>query len=317
MPSPDVLAKQVSGNRRRNGTMTRSRIFAKLTLFDVVIHLVVLALALIILYPLWFVIMASLSNPTQYRENPFLLLPRGFNVLSYQRVFENADIWMSYWNTIKYTVTGVCINITMTLLGGYSLSRKDFVGRNVFTFIIVFTMFFSGGLIPTYLVVRDLKMLNTFWAMVIPNAVATYYIILARTFFQTRVPVELQESAKLDGCTNFQLFIKVVLPLALPFVSVITLFYSMGHWNSYFQALIYITNRKMWPLQMILREILVQVQMDSMMQIAMDEGYADRMIIREGLKYSTVVVASLPLLLVYPFLQRFFKEGILVGALKG
>jgi putative aldouronate transport system permease protein len=178
-------------------------------------------------------------------------------------------------------------------------------------------MFFSGGLIPTYLLVRNLKMLNTFWAMVIPNAVATYYIILARTFFQTRVPVELQESARIDGCSNFQLFLKIVLPLAVPFISVITLFYSMGHWNSYFQALIYLTNRKMWPLQMILREILVQVQMDSMMQIAMDEGFADRIIIREGLKYSTIVVASLPLLLVYPFLQRFFKEGILVGALKG
>jgi putative aldouronate transport system permease protein len=230
---------------------------------------------------------------------------------------ENVEIWSSYLNTIKYTVVGVIINVGMTIFGGYPLSRKDFVGRNVFTVLIVFTMFFSGGLIPTYLLVRNLKMVNTLWAMVIPNAVATYYIILARTFFQTRVPFELQESAKIDGCGNFELFLKIVLPLSLPFISVITLFYSMGHWNSYFQAMIYLTNRKLWPLQMILREILVQVNMDSMMQPIVDEGFAERVIIREGLKYSTVVVASLPLLLVYPFLQRFFKEGILVGALKG
>jgi putative aldouronate transport system permease protein len=286
-------------------------------LFDVIVFVVVVLFLLIIVYPLWFVIIASISNPVLYRDNPFLIIPRGFNLISYERVFENADIWMSYLNTVRYTVAGVAINVIMTVLGGYPLSRKDFVGRNVFTFIIVFTMFFSGGLIPTYLLVRNLKMLNTFWAMVIPNAVATYYIILARTFFQTRVPLELQESAKIDGCSNFQVFLKVVLPLAVPFISVITLFYSMGHWNSYFQALIYLTNRKLWPLQMVLREILVQGQMDSMMQVAVDEGYAERMIIREGLKYSTVVVASLPLLLVYPFLQRFFKEGILVGALKG
>jgi putative aldouronate transport system permease protein len=309
-------ARQVFGEKEF-GMKAQKRLFAKLELFDVVVFGIVLALLCIIVYPLWFVIMASVSNPVLYRDNPFLIVPRGFNLLSYERVFQNADIWMSYLNTIKYTIAGVAVNVIMTVLGGYPLSRKDFVGRNVFTFIIVFTMFFSGGLIPTYLLVRNLKMLNTFWAMVIPNAVATYYIILARTFFQTRVPMELQESARIDGCSNFQLFLKVVLPLAVPFISVITLFYSMGHWNSYFQALIYLTNRKMWPLQMILREILVQVQMDSMMQVAVDEGYADRMVIREGLKYSTVVVASLPLLLVYPFLQRFFKEGILVGALKG
>jgi len=294
----------------------RSRL-DKIGFFDVAVILVMVIFLILILYPLWYVIVASFSNPIRISQATVLFVPLDFNLASYERVFKNSEIWVCYLNTIKYTLIGTAINIVMTILGGYPLSRQDFYGRNFFTFIFVFTMFFSGGLIPFYLVVRDLRMLNTMWAMVIPNAVATYYIILARTFFQTRVPTELQESARIDGCTNVQLLIKVVLPLATPFISVITLFYSIGHWNSYFNALIFLTDRTKWSLQLLLREILVQAQMDSMMAAATDEGYADRLLVREGLKYSTVVVASLPLLATYPFLQRFFKEGILVGALKG
>jgi len=289
----------------------------KFSFFDLMTHAVIGIFLILIIYPLWYVIIASISNPIRILQTSFLLVPREFNLKAYERVFQNSDIWSSYWNTIKYTFTGTAINIVMTILGGYTLSRRDFYGRNFFTFMFVFTMFFSGGLIPFYLVVRDLRMTNTFWSMVIPNAVATYYIILARTFFQTRVPLELQESARIDGCTNFMLLIKVVIPLSTPFISVIALFYSIGHWNSYFNALIFLSDRARWSLQLVLREILVQAQMDSMMAAATDEGYADRILMREGLRYSTVVVASVPLLAVYPFLQRFFKEGILVGALKG
>ena len=297
--------------------MTHKSLMQRFSAFDAAVYLIMFFVLSVLMYPLWYVLMASVSDVARVYENPLLLLPRGFNLLSYDRIIQNSDIWSSYKNTLLYTVAGVTINIIMTVLGGYALSRSDFYGRNVFTFIMVFTMFFNGGLIPTYLIIKNMRLLNTFWVMVIPNAIATYYVILARTFFQTRIPHELQESAKIDGCANFRMLVKVVLPLSIPFISVIVLFYAMAHWNSYFQALIYLNDRKRWPLQLLLREILVQAQMDNMQEAFIYEGLSDRVMVREGLKYSTVVVASVPLLVVYPFLQRFFKEGILVGALKG
>ena len=282
----------------------------------IVVALVALFL-FVILYPMLFVISASLSDTRLVYENPLLIIPKGFNLLSYGTVFENRDIWTGYRNTVLYTLAGTLLNVIMTVMAAYPLSRKDFYGRNFFTFIFIFTMFFNGGLIPTYLVVRNLGLLNKFVVMILPNAVNVYYIVIMRTFFQTRIPDEIEESAKIDGCTNIYMLIKIILPLAVPVIAVMVMFYSVGHWNSYFQALIYLTSRNRFPLQLILREILVRNQMEEMLTIATDEEYAQRLMTREGLKYAVVVVASVPILVLYPFLQKFFKEGIMIGALKG
>ena len=282
----------------------------------IVVALVALFL-FVILYPMLFVISASLSDTRLVYENPLLIIPKGFNLLSYGTVFENRDIWTGYRNTVLYTLAGTLLNVVMTVMAAYPLSRKDFYGRNFFTFIFIFTMFFNGGLIPTYLVVRNLGLLNKFVVMILPNAVNVYYIVIMRTFFQTRIPDEIEESAKIDGCTNIYMLIKIILPLAVPVIAVMVMFYSVGHWNSYFQALIYLTSRNRFPLQLILREILVRNQMEEMLTIATDEEYAQRLMTREGLKYAVVVVASVPILVLYPFLQKFFKEGIMIGALKG
>ncbi|MFC4810631.1 carbohydrate ABC transporter permease [Paenibacillus sp. GCM10023250] len=286
-------------------------------LFDFINVFLVLFILLVILYPLLFVIFASVSDPRLMFEHPLLLWPKGFNLNSYAKVFENKDIWMSYKNTILYTFVGTTVNIIMTMIGAYPLSRRHFYGKGIFTFLFTFTMFFSGGLIPSYLVNKQLGIVNTMWVLVLPGAVSVFNLIIMRTYFQTRIPVELEESAYVDGANDFHLLYKVVLPLSTPIIAVMLLFYGVGHWNSYFEAMIYLSDRSLFTLQLILREILVQNQMDSMLSVSVDEQYAERMIVKEGLKYAVVVVSSLPLLIIYPMLSKFFEKGILVGAIKG
>lgn len=286
-------------------------------IFDTVNLVLLLLFLFVIIYPLYFVLVASLTDPRLIYDNPILLLPRGFTLESYRTVFNNQDIWTGYGNTLLYTSLGTIINIVFTILAAYPLSRSDLAGRGPLSLIIVFTMFFNGGLIPTYLVIRNLGMLNTIWAMVVPNAINVYNMVIMRTYFQTRIPGELNDSARIDGCSNLQTLARIVLPLSTPIIAVMVLFYSVWHWNSYFDALIYLSDRDRFPLQLFLREILVQSEVESMLTLAMDEGYGRRMVMREGLKYAVVVVSSLPMLILYPLLQRSFKAGILVGALKG
>ncbi|MCM3698837.1 carbohydrate ABC transporter permease [Paenibacillus macerans] len=284
---------------------------------DAVIFLFVLLLTFLILYPLAFVLFASLSDPRQIYDNPLLLWPKGFQVQSYLTIFENKDIWRSYGNTILYTTVGTALNVIMTILGAYPLSRRRFFGKNIFTFLFTFTMFFSGGLIPSYLVNQSLGIVNTMWVLILPGAISAYNLIIMRTFFQTQIPVELEESAYVDGCSDYRMLYKIVLPLSTPIVAVMVLFYGVGHWNSYFDAMIYLSDRSLYPLQLILREILIQNDFRQMVAIAIDDGYADRMVVQEGIKYAVVVVSSLPLLILYPLLAKFFEKGILVGAIKG
>ncbi|GIO88133.1 sugar ABC transporter permease [Paenibacillus faecis] len=285
--------------------------------FDAVNFTLVLFLTFLIFYPLVFVLFASVSDPRQIYEHPLLFWPQGFHLESYAKIFENQDIWRSYGNTLLYTVTGTLINVTMTVLGAYPLSRRRFFGKNVFTFLFTFTMFFSGGLIPGYLVNQSLGIVNTMWALILPGAISAYNLIIMRTFFQTQIPVELEESAYVDGCSDYRLLYKIVLPLSTPILAVMLLFYGVGHWNSYFDAMIYLSDRELYPLQLILREILIQNDFQQMTAIAIDDGYADRMMVQEGIKYAVVVVSSLPLLVLYPLLSKFFEKGILVGAIKG
>lgn len=285
-------------------------------IFSFTNYFLVIVLTLLILYPLIFVLSASFSNPKEVLNGSVWLLPKGFNVDAYMKIFQNKDIINGFVNTLKYTVFGTAINLVMTIMAAYPLSRKDFRGRNLIMGIFVFTIFFSGGLIPTYLLIKDLGMIDTFWVMVIPNAVAVWNIIIMRTFFQSTIPFELQEAAMIDGCSNLQILWRIIIPLSLPVIAVMVLFYAVGHWNSYFQALIYLRDKELFPLQLVLREILIQSQVDDLMK-GTAETQAQQQLLVEGLKYSILVVANLPMLVLYPFLQKYFMKGFVVGAIKG
>lgn len=284
--------------------------------FEGIVYAALGLVLLIVIYPLIYVLSASLSEPAAILLGEIWLLPKGFTFDAYRKVFENRDIMTGYLNTILYTVTGTSINLLFTTMAAYPLSRRDFYGRNLITALIVFTMFFSGGMIPLYLLIRDLHMLNTIWALVIPGAVSVWNIIIMRTFFQTSIPFEIQESAFIDGCSNIQTLLRIVLPLSMPIIAVMTLFYAVGHWNAFFNALIYLTDRDKYPLQLFLREILIQEQMDEMAS-SNDDTLMNYMLQIEALKYAVVVVANLPMLILYPFLQKYFVKGVMIGALKG
>jgi len=269
-----------------------------------------------VLYPLIFVLSASFSNPLYVLKGEVLLWPKDFTLEAYQKVFENKGIISGFVNTFKYTTIGTTINVILTIMAAYPLSRKDFYGRNVIMALFVFTIFFSGGLIPTYLLIQNLGMIDTLWVMVIPNAVAVWNIIIMRTFFQSTIPDELRESAMLDGCGNIGILTKIVLPLSLPVIAVMVLFYAVGHWNSYFQALIYLQSRENFPLQLILREILIQGQTDDLVQ-GTEESLIKQQLSVEGIKYAVLIVSTIPMLVLYPFLQRYFVKGIMIGSIKG
>ena len=282
------------------------------------VALVILALIMItIIYPVWFVLVASFTNPLEIYQSAFLFWPQDFNFESYKLVFRDQDFITGFINSIFYTVVGTAINVVMNICGAYPLSKRNFKGKSFFTIMFTFTMFFSGGLIPTYLVVDGLGMRNTVWAILIPSAVSMYNIIIMRTYFQSRIPAEMEEAAKVDGCTNFRMLLLIVLPLSIPIIAVIALYYGVGRWNDYFSAMIYITDRKLYPLQLVLREILLQNQASDMMDIVSDSGYSDRMMARMGLKCAVIVVSTVPIFVIYPVVQKFFAKGVMVGAIKG
>lgn len=285
-------------------------------LFNLINYTLLTLLTLIVLYPLVFVLSASISNPEHVLHGDMWLIPKGFNLDAYAKIFQNKDILLGYSNTVLYTVIGTALNVVMTICAAYPLSRRDLAGRGLVTGLIVFTMFFGGGLIPTYLLIKNLNMLDTLWVMIIPNAVSVWNIIIMRTFFQQSIPGELQESAMIDGCTHIQTLLRIVLPLSMPIIAVMVLFYAVGHWNSYFNALIYLTTKEKFPLQLILREILIQSDSGEFVKLTSESAVRMKMSV-EGLKYAVLVVANLPMLMLYPFLQRYFVKGIMIGALKG
>jgi putative aldouronate transport system permease protein len=284
------------------------------TLFDILNLLLLGAVTCIVLYPLLFVIGASFSSPAAVLEGRVWLLPQGVNVQSYIRVFQDRSIMEGYMNTLIYTAVGTTVNIILTICAAYPLSRKDFAGGYALTLLFAFTMFFSGGLVPTYLMVKDLGLINSMWAVILPSAVSMWNIVIMRTFFRN-IPVELQESAQMDGCSNIRTLVSIVLPLSLPVIAVMVLFYGVSHWNSFFNALIYLSDIHKYPLQLIIRQILLQNQMGDMVSAA--ETSTDQILLVEGIKYAVIVVSSLPVLLLYPFLQRYFVKGVMIGAIKG
>jgi len=276
---------------------------------------------LIVLYPLIYIISASISNPHLVNSGEMWLLPKGITFEGYRTLLGNSSIWRGYLNTIYYTVLGTSINLLVTLPCAYALSREDFYGRRAFTNFMLVTMFLSGGLIPSYLLIRSLGMLNTVWALVIPGAVSVYNVVVTRTFFQSTIPREMEEAAIVDGCSDFRLFMQIVLPLSTPIIAVMALFYGVGHWNSFFSALIYLSDRSMYPLQMILREILILQDMSSNTVNNVTSEMANMLYSKQHLaqviKYGVMIVSSLPVIIVYPFLQKYFVKGMMVGSIKG
>lgn len=284
--------------------------------FTIFNYLILSTLLVVVLYPLVYIASASISSAKAVTSGQVWLWPVDITFEGYIAIFKHHLISTGFVNSIIYTIVGTALNVTLTILAAYPLSRRDFFGRNVFMFLLVFTLLFSGGLIPTYLVVQDLGLLNTRWALILPTALSVWNVIITRTYFQVTIPDDLLEAARLDGSNDLRFVWDVVLPLSAPIIAVNALFYAVGHWNQYFQALIYLTDQSLYPLQLVLREILVMNNVDASMITDVEDLIA-RQNLRELLKYSLIVVASVPLLIAYPFVQKHFVRGVMLGSLKG
>lgn len=286
--------------------------------FDVINKVMIVLFVLIVLYPLIYIVSASVSDPYYVNSGQMWLFPKGFTLEGYRRIFQSKELLIGYRNTIVYTLLGTFINLAVTLPAAYALSRTDLAGRNIIMGLFVFTMFFDGGLIPVYMLVRDLGMINTIWSMVLPAAASTWNIIVTMTFFRMNIPQSLEEAAEIDGASHIRIFFQLILPLSAPIIAVMALFYGVGHWNQYFGALIYLQDRALWPLQLFLREILIQQKMmtELMQQRGVVEALQEHARIADIIKYAVMIVSSAPLLIVYPFLQRFFVKGIMIGSIK-
>ncbi|MFF3923470.1 carbohydrate ABC transporter permease [Paenibacillus lactis] len=281
--------------------------------FDITNVVLLFTLSAVTLYPIVYVLFASISDPNQFvQQRGILWWPAGFSLDSYKMVFENPNILKSYLNTLFYVIAGTTLNMVMTALGAYGLSRRNVMWGSLIMILIVLTMFFDGGLIPKYLIVQGLGLTDTYLALIIPSAMTTWNLIVMRTAFQS-VPVSLEEAARIDGANDWTILCRVVIPLSMPVMAVMILFYGVWHWNKWFDALIYLRDRDLFPLQLILREILVQNDTNSMMTSV---GGGDRMPVAQTIKYATVMVATLPILFLYPFLQKYFVKGVMVGAIK-
>ena len=279
-------------------------------------NFILIAITILILLPLVFIVSASFSSSEAVIAGRVTLWPVDFSLQGYATIFEHKKVWDGFANSLFYTFFGTIFNVVMTIIAAYPLSRQDLIGRRFITIAFIFTMLFSGGLIPTYMVVRDLGLLNTRAAMILPTGIGIFNLLITITFFRTTIPPELIEAARIDGANDFRTFLSIVLPLARPIIAVLALFYAVNtHWNSYFQALIYLKDQELFPLQLVLREILIQNSIDASMLVDIED-----LIVREGLrellKYSLIVVASVPVLILYPFVQRHFVKGMMIGSVK-
>lgn len=277
------------------------------------LYLILAVIGVIMLYPIILVVSCSFSNPRYVMQGDVLFLPIEPTLRSFVNVLKEERIVTGFLNTVCYTLLGTTINLVLTVCAAYPLSRKDLVGRSIFLKIMLFTMFFSGGMIPLYLVVRSLHMINTVWALVLPTAISTYNVIVMRTFFESSIPQELHECAQIDSCGNIRFLLQIVLPLSLPILTIITMFYAVDHWNGFYAALMYLSKKEMYPLQLVLREIILAAS-STMTDAA---GLTDQLYDVEGIKYAAIVVSSLPMIIAYPFMQKYFEKGVMLGAIKG
>lgn len=277
---------------------------------------IILGLAsLICLYPILYVVFASFSDSALLEGyNGFLYRPLGFSVNAYNAVFEDEEIWRGYANTILYVVVGTTLSVVLTALGAYAITRKNFLWRKPILIMVLITMFFNGGLIPNFLLVRAIGIYDTIWAVILPTAISAWNMFIMRTSF-AGIPASIEEAAEIDGANQFQIFVKIILPLSLSVIAVMVLYYGVGRWNAWFNAMIYLRDRTLYPLQLILREILISNSTEDMM-LVLDVSSTDGQKVSESIKYATIVVATIPILCVYPFLQKYFVKGVLVGSVK-
>lgn len=284
--------------------------------FMIGIYVFLIAVLVVMLYPLIYVVSASFSSPSAVASGKVFLWPVEPTLLGYEAVFQNQKIVTGFLNSVFYLVVGTALNLVMTMLAAYPLSRKEFYGKKVVTAIFVFTMYFSGGLVPSYLLMKNLGLLDTRAVLIIPVAMSVWNVIIARTYLQNTIPDELFEAASIDGCTEIGFFLRVVLPLSKSIMAVLVLYYGVYHWNSYFNAMIYLKSPELQPLQIVLREILLLGQVD--MTMITDAAALEKMQgLSNLLKYAVIVVASLPMMCIYPFVQKHFVKGVMVGSLKG
>ena len=285
-------------------------------LFYVVCYAIIILLTLSVLYPVIFILSASFSSPAALARGSVFLWPVDFSLEGYKTLFMYKKVWIGYRNTIFYVIIGTSINVILTMICAYPMARKDLWGRSLLSFLFTFTMLFSGGMIPNYLLVRGLGMVDTVWSMVIPGAMSVYNMIVARTFIQSNIPDELLEATRIDGCDDIRFFFKMVLPLSKAIISVLVLWYAVGHWNAYFNAFLYLYNENLYPLQIFLRDILVNSTFSVDMMMDAEEA-ANLQYLKLLLKYALIVVSTAPLLTVYPFVQKYFVKGVMIGSVKG
>ena len=284
--------------------------------FQAAVYAIIVLIAVFTLYPLIYSLSASVSEPREILNGHVWLYPVNITTNAYQRVFRSADIQSGYLNTIIYAVAGTALNLLMTIAAAYPLSMKDMKGRNFITIMITFTMFFSGGMIPTYINIKNLGLLNTRWSVILPGLINVTNLLILRNYFINSVPDELHEAAEIDGSSPMNTLFTIILPLSKSILVVITIYYFVAHWNAYFDAMMYITKRNKWPLQVFLRQILLLSQMGDMAE-TMGADDANTALLYASLKYAIIIIAALPLIIVYPLVQKFFEKGIMLGSVKG
>ncbi|WP_300079303.1 carbohydrate ABC transporter permease [Propioniciclava sp.] len=284
--------------------------------FNVITIGILLLAVVAIIYPLYFIVIASFSDPNLIQQGRVWLLPQGFTMEGYQALLSDPSLLRGFGNSVLYTGVGTLVSVAIILMTGYALSRQDMPGRKFFMILFIITMFFDGGMIARYLVVRDLGLLNTMWAVILPGAVGVWNLIIARTFFEQNVPGELREAAQLDGANDFQFFFRMALPLTKPLIALMAMTHIVAYWNSYFDAMIYLNDETLYPLQLVLRNVLIQSQAAAGMDTGSIDSYAAAQRLGELIKYGMIVITTVPLLIIFPFLQKYFVKGATLGALK-
>ena len=291
-------------------------------IFNLINGVILFAITLIMLYPLYFVLIASFSEPNAVVKGEVMFLPKGFQLTAYRNVLKEASVWIGYRNTILYTVLGTLYNLALTIPAAYVLSKRNLPGRNVMMGYFFVTMYFSGGMIPTYIQIKNLNLLNTPWVLIIGAGVNCWNLIVTRQFFSNTIPEELYESADIDGASDLRAFLRIAIPLAAPIIAVMALFYAVGHWNSYYSALLYVRKSDYFPLQLVLRNILISNEM-ALANVMLDgdteaiAAAAQKAYMAEAMKYALIFIASAPMLCIYPFVQKYFVKGVMIGSVKG
>lgn len=284
-------------------------------IFNIILYGVSALILIIVIYPLYFIIIASFSNPTEVANGKVWFFPSQFTMDGYKEIMRHPELWIGYRNTIVYTVLGTVIGLAVNIPAAYALSRRDLVGRKLITFFFIFTMFFNGGLIPTYFTIRDFGLYDTLWVMVLPFSVVVYHIIIARTFFDSSLPQGILDAAQIDGCGNLRFFFQIALPLSKAVLAVIALYTAVSQWNAYFNALVYIRNEDLKPLQLVIRNILITNQAMAGTGDGLAAQEARRL--SELMKYAVIIISTVPIMCVYPFVQKYFSQGVMIGAIKG